>query len=185
MGSLAEKSKAIIIGCVLGDGAMRCKKNALLEINHSHKQKNYVDWKFNALQQLVRTPPKLRKSGKNRIACRFTTRSLQQLTEIYKLFYKTGKKEIPRGFDLKPLSLAVFFMDDGCKSYNAIYLNTQQYSMESQTNLMKILEAQHGIKASINKDKKYYRLRIAVGSVGKFRSIVKRYLLPEFNYKLP
>ena len=185
VGSLAEKSKAIIIGCVLGDGAMRCKKNALLEINHSSKQKNYVNWKFEALQSLVNTPPKLRKSGRNRIACRFTTRSLPTLTSIYKRFYKSGKKEIPKDLKLKPLSLAVFFMDDGCKSYNALYLNTQKYSLKSHDTLIRLLRKQHEVKASINKDKKYYRLRIAVGSVDRFKNIIEPYLLPEFRYKLP
>ena len=185
MGSLAEKSKAIIIGCVLGDGAMRCKKNALLEINHSFKQKNYVDWKFEALQSYTSTPPKLRRSGKGRIAYRFTTRSLPELTKIYSQFYKSGRKEIPKDLKLKPLSLAVFFMDDGCKSYNALYLNTQKYSVESQNSLIRLLRTQDRIKASINKDKNYYRLRIAVGSVDRFKNVIAPYLLPEFRYKLP
>ena len=38
-GSLTEKQKQIIVGCLLGDGAMRIKTNALLEINHSLEQK--------------------------------------------------------------------------------------------------------------------------------------------------
>lgn len=185
MGSLAVKNKAIIIGCVLGDGAMRRKKNALLEINHSHRQKNYVEWKFDALRHLVNTPPKLRRSGKNRIAYRFTTRSLESLTEIYRRFYRSGEKQIPRDLKLKPLSLAVFFMDDGCKSYNAVYLNTQKYNLQSQLNLLRVLKRQYGITARINKDKNYYRLRIAVGSVKRFKSIIEPYILPEFEYKLP
>ena len=185
MGSLTEKSKAIIIGCVLGDGAMRCKKNALLEVNHSHRQKKYVDWKFETLKSLVNTPPKLRKSGRKRVAYRFTTRSLPVLTKIYKRFYKTGVKRIPPDLMITPLSLAVFFMDDGCKSYNTVYLNTQKYNMQSQRNMMKALRKQYGIIARINRDKKYYRLRIAVGSLGRFKNAIASYLLPEFKYKLP
>lgn len=34
-GSLTEEQKQIIVGSLLGDGAMRIKTNALLEINHS------------------------------------------------------------------------------------------------------------------------------------------------------
>ena len=34
VGSLTEEQKSILIGCLLGDGTMRKKKNALLEINH-------------------------------------------------------------------------------------------------------------------------------------------------------
>src|SRR2546423_3407644 len=41
VGSLSEVQHAIVIGSVLGDGAMRCKTNALLEINHSSHQQSY------------------------------------------------------------------------------------------------------------------------------------------------
>ena len=43
-GSLTEEQKQILIGVLLGDGSMRKKTHALLEINHSFKQKDYVDW---------------------------------------------------------------------------------------------------------------------------------------------
>ena len=51
VGSLSEEERAIIVGCLLGDGAMRCKTNALLEINHSFAQKDYVDWKYKILSR--------------------------------------------------------------------------------------------------------------------------------------
>jgi hypothetical protein len=59
VGSLSEVQREIIVGSLLGDGAMRCKTNALLEINHSFRQAGYVDWKFRHLADLVRTPPKV------------------------------------------------------------------------------------------------------------------------------
>jgi len=46
VGSLTQLQKSIIIGCILGDGYLRIfpgRKNALLEINHSLKAKEYVD----------------------------------------------------------------------------------------------------------------------------------------------
>ena len=70
MGSLTERQRAIIIGCMLGDGAMRCKNNALLEINHSFKQKDYVDWKYQQFKNIVATPPKKRFGKDGRVAYR-------------------------------------------------------------------------------------------------------------------
>jgi LAGLIDADG DNA endonuclease family len=99
----------------MGDGAMRCKTNALLEVNHSVHQQFYVDWKYRHLEPLVSTPPKLWKGNGNRIACRFVTRSLPELTPYYRLFYESGRKRIPE-LKLSPLTMAVWFMDDGCKS---------------------------------------------------------------------
>jgi len=185
VGSLSERQEAIILGCLLGDGAMRCKTNALLEINHSAKQSEYVEWKYEELKELVSTKPHKRFGNAGRIAYRFTTRSLPELTEIYRKFYQSGKKIIPDNLTIHPLSLAVWFMDDGCKSYRAIYLNTQKFNVTEQTKLSLLLRQQHGIKTSMNKDKKYYRLRIAVSSVGKFLEIIRPYLLPMFRYKTP
>ena len=184
MGSLTKYEKAIVIGCLLGDGAMRCKDNALLEINRSVKQKVYVDWKYNALQRLVATPPKLRRAGSNRIAYRFTTRSLPELTDIYKRFYINGSKIVPDDLLIDPLSLAVWFMDDGCKSYRAVYFNTQKFDNESQQRLRNMLKKQFGIATSLNKDKIYYRLRVAVDSVQILKSLIEKYTLPLFEYKL-
>jgi hypothetical protein len=39
VGSLSGTQHALIIGTLLGDGAMRYKANALLEINHCLEQK--------------------------------------------------------------------------------------------------------------------------------------------------
>jgi hypothetical protein len=66
---------------------MRCKVNALLEINHALEQKFYVDWKYQQLANLVATPPKARKGNGKRVAYRFTTRSLPELTKFYGRFY--------------------------------------------------------------------------------------------------
>jgi len=185
VGSLTERQKAIIIGCLFGDGTMRCKTNALLEINHSIKQRDYVEWKYNELKSLVSTQPRKRFGNSGRIAYRFTTKSLPGLTEIYRKFYKNAKKIIPDNVQIHPLSLAVWFMDDGSKSYRALYLNTQKFNITEQQRLILMLRQQFEIKASLNKDKKYYRLRIAVSSVSRFMEIIKPYLLPMFCYKTP
>ncbi len=185
VGSLTERQKAIIVGCLLGDGTMRCKTNALLEINHSIRQREYVEWKYNELQDLVSTRPHRRFGNAGRIAYRFTTRSLPQLTDIYKIFYSDGEKIIADNLVIRPLSLAVWFMDDGCKSYRALYLNTQKFKVNEQNKLSAMLREQYSIVTSLNKDKQYYRLRIAVSSVNRFLEIIKPYLLPMFCYKTP
>jgi recombination protein RecA len=184
MFDLTKDQRSIIVGSLLGDGSMRCKKNALLEINHCLKQRSYVDWKWQLLENLVRTPPKARSGNAGRQAYRFTTLSLPQLTPFYEAFYMGGRKAVPE-IELTPLALAVWFMDDGCKSHRAVYLNTQQFDKSSQALLLDNLNAQLGVKASLNRDKSYFRIRVAVKSMERFRDLVKPYLLDEFAYKLP
>ena len=130
VGSLSEVQHAIVVGSLLGDGSMRCKTNALLEINHSARQRSYVDWKFSHLADLVTTPPKRRAGNGGRVAYRFVTRSAPALTPYYRLFYAEGRKRVPK-LELDSLALAVWLMDDGCRSRNAVYLNTQQFDEQS------------------------------------------------------
>ena len=184
MGSLTETQTSLIIGSLLGDGAMRCKANALLEINHSFNQRTYVDWKYHILADLVGSPPKPRRGNGRRIAYRFTTLSSPQLTPYYRAFYRDGRKVVPY-VSLTPLSLAVWFMDDGCKSYNALYLNTQQFALPDQRSLIQLLRRHFGIESTLNRDKTYHRIRIAVSSVPRFRRIVDPHLREEFTYKFP
>jgi len=164
---------------------MRCKTNALLEVNHSLEQKDYVDWKYSKLKDLVGTPPKARHGNGNRVAYRFTTLSLPVLTDIYHQFFRNGKKVIPERLCLDPLGLAVWFMDDGCRSYRAVYFNTQKFDMMSQSRLISFLERRFGLKLTLNKDKIYYRLRMSVASVGDFRRLIEHHMIPQLLYKLP
>jgi recombination protein RecA len=184
VGSLTEVQHSIVIGSLLGDGAMRCKANALLEINHCFAQRAYVDWKYRHLIDLVGSPPKARSSNGARIAYRFTTLSRSELTPYHASFYGGGVKSIP-ALELTPLALAVWFMDDGSKSYRAVYLNTQQFDVASQERLKAQLLNQFGIRVTLNRDKTYYRLRMAVESVPRFRGLIEPHLLKEFAYKLP
>ncbi len=184
MGSLTETQRSLIVGCLLGDGTMRCKANALLEINHSYAQREYVDWKYRVLSNLVATPPKARSGNGGRIAYRFTTLSVPELTPFFEAFYLGNRKVVPR-LVLTPLSLATWFMDDGCKSRRAIYLNTQQFDLGSQMRLLDALLEQWHLDATLNRDKCYHRIRIAVSSVGRFIETIGAYLRPEFRYKLP
>ena len=187
MGSLTLIQKSIIAGSVLGDGSLRKAKNrsnALLEINHSFSSKVYVDWKYEHLKDLVITPPKKRKNNGKRIAYRFTTRSLPEITLFYNRFYKKNKKVISDNIILDPLMMAVWFMDDGSKTYNALYLNTQQFDLPSQVQLINQLFDQWRIRATLNKDKIYYRIRIRTDSTPKFKEIIKSFVLPMFYYKL-
>lgn len=184
VGSLSGVQRELITGTLLGDGAMRCKTNALLEINHSISQRAYVDWKFSCLAPLVSTPPKERASNGGRIAYRFVTRSLPELTPFYDLFYGEGRKGIPE-IELTPLTMAVWFMDDGCRSRSAVYLNTQQFEADDQRVLVGELADQWGFIATLNRDKTYHRIRLSTESTRRFVEIIEPHLIKEMRYKLP
>ncbi|HET7815017.1 MAG TPA: LAGLIDADG endonuclease [Candidatus Baltobacteraceae bacterium] len=181
---LTQRQSDIVTGTLLGDGAMRCKQNALLEINHSVSQRAYVDWLYAELRNLVGTPPKERNGNGARVAYRFTTLSLPALTPLFRSFYPDGKKAIPLELNLNAMALAIWFMDDGCRSRSSVYLNTQQFSMADQSNLLSALD-RIGIRGTLNRDKSYYRIRVATGSMPRFAALVRPHILPQMRYKLP
>ena len=185
VGSLTEEQKSILIGCLLGDETMRKKKNAHLEINHCYAQKALVDWIYEKFKSLVITEPKWRKGNGKREAYRFATRSLPVLTPFYNQFFPNKKKIIPNGLILDPLTLAVWFIDDVCKSRSYIYLNTQQFPKNEQLQLIEMLKKQLEIDSTLNKDKTYFRIRIRTQSVRTFIQLVERFVLKEFKYKFP
>ena len=187
VGSLTNIERSIIIGSVLGDGYMRIipgRNNAFLEINHSLKAKEYVDYKYQSLKRLVESSPKERTMNEGRSAYRFFTKQHIDITHIYEEFYKNGKKVIPKYLKLNPLIMAIWYMDDGSKSRDRdIYLNTQQFSLNNQKRLLYLLR-EMGVKARLNKDKKYYRIRLLKESVGDFMKIISPHVCPSMEYKL-
>jgi hypothetical protein len=186
VGSLTNLEKSIIIGSILGDGYLRIipdRTNAFLEINHSFKAKDYVDYKFNSLKRICSSEPEKREIN-NRVAYRFFTKQHPELTKLYKEFYRQGKKIIPNNLILDPIILAVWYMDDGSKtSNNDIYLNTQQFSLRDQKKLLSLLKKMK-INARLNKDKKYYRIRILKQSVMDFMEIINPHMETSMKYKL-
>ncbi len=160
------------------------RKNAFLEINHSIKMKNYVDWKYQILKSIVLSPPKSRKGNGNRIAYRFFTRQHPEITKLFKRFYVKGEKRIPDNLILDPISLAIWYMDDGSKCGTSnYYLNTQQFSVEDQMKLIACLK-KFKVVATLNRDKTYWRIRIIMATVPTFKNLIQEYVVPSLQYKI-
>lgn len=187
MGSLTKLQRSVIIGSLFGDGYLRIvpgRRDAFLEINHSFTQKEYVDWKYSVLKSLCRSAPKARRGNGGRIAYRFTTRQRSEFSELYGEFYKSGRKCIPSAIRIDPITLAVWFMDDGSKSRERdVYLNTQQFAREDQERCISLLESL-GVESRLNKDKEYTRIRILKSSLRRFWNIVAPHVIASMSYKL-
>lgn len=189
VGSLTRQEMDLIVGSVLGDGYLRIvpgRKEAFLEVNHSIKAKEYVDWKYKLLKRICLSPPKERRQNKDlpKQAYRFYTRQHPQITALYQEFYVNGSKVIPKGFELEPLSLAIWYMDDGSRTKKGdVYLNSQQFNLDSQRRLLHALRLLK-IRARLNKDKKYYRIRVYKESIPKLFSLIDSFIIPSMRYKL-
>jgi hypothetical protein len=176
----------LITGSLLGGGYIRTvpgRRNAFLEINHSYNAKDYVDWKYSLLKGIVKIPPHARRTNGKRIAYRFFTRQHPEITRMWQRWYVRGQKKIPMDLMIDPLTLAVWFMDDGSSSGGSYYLNSQQFDWDSQEFLMKKLKV-HEIHTTLNRDKEYFRIRIIKESMIPFRKMIESYVVPSMRYKL-
>ena len=57
---ITKRQYEIILGTIMGDGyiQMTGKKNARLRFEHSEKQKDYINWKWQELKNWMQDKPK-------------------------------------------------------------------------------------------------------------------------------
>ncbi len=141
-------------------------------------------WKYEVLKGVRAGAPKVRKGNGTRVAVRFHTRQLAELTELHASFYRNGVKEVPVGLRLDPLILAVWYVDDGSRCRESdVYLNTQQFNIVSQQVLLAALAAL-GLSATLNKDKEYRRIRFLKSSIPSLFALIEPHILPSMRYKI-
>lgn len=193
---LSQLQKDIIIGTLLGDGSLEYDKfkASRLQIKQAERKKEYVIWLYEMLANLVKTPPKQRLDT---LQWYFSTRSLRSLEEFRKNFYITGRKNVPENIKMllkSPISLAVWFMDDGSldyreKSHYSFSISADDFTIEEAELLRETLIENFGVKSSIqtpsSRGKKYTKLYIGKSGRDNFFKIIKPYILSCFAYKLP
>lgn len=193
---LIKRQKEIIIGLMLGDGHLETQNNGKtyrLKIEQSIKHKEYVDWLYNELKEFVNTSPRKREKegfGKRLAAYEFSTLSVGNLRFFAQQFYKKDKgRKIPLLIKrwLTPLSMAVWFMDDGqikSKKHRALLINTQCFAKKDLKRLQKALWEKFGIKTNLKKEPTGWRLYLLAETVSKFVSLIEPYIIPSMRKKL-
>ena len=192
---ITTRQDAIIIGSLLGDGCLEKNgKWTRLRLEHGHIQKSYLVWKYKELKSLVtgkvmtvRYFNKTRKLPYE--SFRMYTFSDKALDFYRNKFYLNKKKIIPEDLALllkHPLSLAIWFMDDGYKrnDCNALRLSTDSFTKDEQYILQSVLKNNFGIETSVHKKGKYWNVYIPERESKKFIALIKPYIIPELAYKI-
>lgn len=192
---LSERQKAIVIGTLLGDGCLETNgRYVRLRTDHSGQQKEYVFWKFRQMRNLTSGKPRFveyydKRTQKIYKHWRFDTISNEIFIPFRNLFYTDGKKKIPsdiKSLLVRPLSLAVWFMDDGYRRRDCkgAYFNTQAYSKQGQRLLQEMLEVNFGIKTRIHWAHGRPKLYIPSGEFDAFQNLIKSEAIPCLEEKL-
>lgn len=204
--SLSQNELSIIMGGLLGDSSY-CKKDNYICFVHSIKQLEYLEWKHNMLGDIA-NPIHQRVNGKSiidgsdLITTYFSTKTNSKLISDYKeikkiIFDENGVKTANRKWLnlLTPLSLAVWWMDDGCLSVHkeksgatSRYgkLCTHCFSLQEQNIIKQYFKVVWDIDVKITPEKSYYFLRFTVPNLKKLFSIISPYVfeIPSMLYKI-
>ena len=192
--SINKRQQQIIIGKLLGDGHLETANGRTyrLKIEHSIKQKEYVDWLHQELYQLASNEPKTKASARGFMLyykCWFNTSYSGNFRFYAQQFYEGRKKVIPvliRRW-LTPLSLAVWFMDDGSiksKECQAKLLNTQSYNHANIVRLQAALKLNFGFVTTVRQQKDGMQIYVPANQVARLRAVIGPYVIPSMRYKL-
>ena len=181
----------LLLGSMLGDGSIKQEGRmaAFYREEHGQAQKAYVQWKERAFGKLCRKP------SDNAHGYGFSTVTLHELARIRPKFYSLNKryKHITTELleQLSPLSLAVWYMDDGTNdrqkrggNKKTIYLH--RLTEEECRAFEAVFASKFGLKCGIKYYPKGASSRIAFygKEADKFEDIVRPYCHPSMAYKL-
>jgi hypothetical protein len=193
---ITKKLKLILIGMMLGDANLQTfsdGKKARLRVLHSTKQKEYLEHKYLLFEKLCRTKICfLKETRENNIyeKCYFQTLTSLKLSFFFHMFYKDGKKIVPKLIHryLEPITLAYWYMDDGSMKWKnrskAVRLCTDSFTNEEVIRLKDLLNEKYDLKASVFKQRSRYRIYIP-NSNYEFTHLIEEYVIDSMVYKLP
>ena len=189
--SLSDRVRAIILGSILGDGSLKLNegyRNARFSFRHSVVQEEYFRWKVDQLKDISSESSVFRQAddggySKNE-KLRYQSRALELLTEIFRLANQRNQFHIRRKWlnMLTPLSLAVWWLDDGSIVGNARkgVLCTDGFEKESVIVLAQYLEKVWKVRTHVgvigrrrdSRRPQYYRLWFSTEELKKFLRVI-------------
>lgn len=176
--------KQVLIGCVLGDAYIT--KLGKVRIEQSVYEEDYVEWKYRMLKSLLYgTAPRKMVRYHKKQECHYTSyrfSSRQYFRSWREIWYPDGTKRIPASLILTPVSLAVWYMDDGCWTGSKALISAEGFEDESQQILQRLLKEQFDIETHIGKNRK---LLILKKSHHRFFSLIANHIIPSMRYKIP
>jgi hypothetical protein len=203
--SLTQRQKDIIYGSLMGDAKKMSKEGTSVSFVQGGKQKGYLYWKYSELENLasdrgVKEYSTYDKRFNNTyLTWRFYTKVNSDIEKIIHPFYCFGRKEITEDilYNLEPLSIAVWYMDDGSTDYNRkkgevtnLIFCTDSFSEDSCYNIVDWFEEVYKISSYIRfrgraKDGfPKYRVVVKKESVSKLIDLIEPHILPMFRYKI-
>ncbi len=198
---ISDTMKQVLIGSILGDGSVIQNKgiNCFYREEHGVKQREYLEWKYEILKPLCAGTIKKynrhdKRFDKEFVSCYFYTKTHSYLTELREIFYVEGVKRIPKNLKelLAPLSLAVWFLDDGTNSKSQVKasLTVEGYPLEDIVFIQEVLRENFDLKTYIVKrtpkktGKVTNNLDFYKEDTLELFKLIEPYVIPSMKYKI-
>lgn len=190
--------KQFIRGSLLGDGSIPKQsirsKNYRITFGHGHKQKAYLEWKHDFLEQYLLSGAIVKRIAKSNryktgecVSYHFKSKTHPIFTEFRNLYYNDkrllNKEDIS---EINDFALAIWYMDDGNISRRKnksphIELNTQSFSSDDVNFLVNLIQTKWKIRCA----RMTYSniIRISTYDCQKFLDIIEPYKIDCLAYK--
>ena len=188
-----ETEFQVILGSVLGDGCLiKTYQNGgtILKVVHCEKQKEYLEYKWNFLKENSSEIKHYKFYDERRkipeyYNYQFYTKSSKSLNEMYNNWYHPYKIIFKDDlFKLKPLGLAIWYMDDG---YNVkdggAMLCTNNFTKSDLLLIKEMFLSNFNLEVTINNSASNL-VYIPVKEFSKFKEIIKPYIIDSMKYKI-
>lgn len=178
-----EIQEQILIGSMLGDGAISKKGDSYrFRLTHCEEQEAYFRFKTSFFEG------KSYKRDKDN-ALLFDSKSSYIFKKYRDDWYcnDTKKHIIPKDLKLSPLTLAIWFMDDGSfnnESKKSIEIYTNTFNEESVSFLVKKLREEYLVDCSYRVKNDHYIITFSRAGTKSFLDIISPYVVPSMTYKL-
>lgn len=201
-----KRNRAILLGLTIGDGhIMKFQKThqkgtdkpfyATLMINHSAKQKDYIEHKAELLHSILGgKKPKLNFFKNNGFPAYRIQKNNKYFRVLHSWLYSSGVKVVSRRIlnMLTPEAIALWYMDDGnlsAKKRNGkthayeLFINTGENRENNQV-IIDYFKEVHAISFGQVKNNGTYRLRCGTKEARKFIKLIEKHIIPSMKYKI-
>jgi recombination protein RecA len=196
---LSDFQWEVVLGGLMGDGALSSTRNrssARFRWGHAAQQAEYGDWKASLFGNLV-----VSRSTNHKGAVFHDVQPLPELTSLREAVYIGGKKVLSEDYlkRLTPLSLAVWYMDDGGFTLRSKGLQrrteggsgraeicVEAFSPDSQERLCGYLRDTWEIEAKLSRRgvRQIAVLQFPTAETAKFHALIAPFVHPSMDYKL-
>ncbi len=186
-----EEQFQVILGSILGDGNLlkKYKKGGtILTIAHCDAQLEYLKYKQKLLQPCISNIKRYIRCDHRRKVPKYHhneiyTPSLLSLNVMYRNWYIPIKRIYKEDlYKIKPLGLAIWFMDDGYKIGNAGELCTNCFPIEDLQIIQQMFKDLYDIQVTIYT--KRHLIYIPSKEFKKFVKLIQPYIIPSMQYKI-